>query len=218
MDIARELLTRTRNISACLDSMVRPHQRVIELRGELSKGPFAELGCAKQALEADLRSIEDLLAKGMVNEAWSAISLYEGRVGLMLPSLHRLAGMKRGSRALGMTSSELDAVEERILAHDVRGAESAMDSLCSVAAGPAAGLAGRSPPGGGSACALCGRTIRGDFDLCPYCGFDPRAPTAECPECGGIVLLSFRSCPTCGKRLPARAREGNTVLSSLMIG
>ena len=170
MDIARELLTRTRNISACLDSMVRPHQRVIELRGELSKGPFAELGCAKQALEADLRSIEDLLAKGMVNEAWSAISLYEGRVGLC--SCRPPPGrMKRGP-GLGMTSKELDAVEERILAHDVRGAESAMDSLCSVAAGPPAGLCREVATGWRVRLCALRPHDEGDPDLCPYCGFD----------------------------------------------
>lgn len=215
LEVARELLARTRNIGACLDSMVRPHQRVIDLRTELSKEPFAELGRVRQALEMDLASIEGLLARGLVNEACSALSHYEGRVGLMLPSLRRLAGMKRGSRATGMGSRELEDIEERILAHDMYGAESAMSAFCSAAA-PCP--TGETSSGAAADCALCGRPIKGDRDLCPYCGWDTRTPAGECPECGGIVLLTFRSCPSCGKKLPARVRENNTVLSSLMIG
>ena len=215
IDTARELLARTRNISAALDSLLLPHQQVISLKSELSREPFTELERTRAALLAELTSIENLLGRGLVNEAGSSISAYEGRVGLILPSLHRLAGMRRGIRAMDAAVPALDGIEDLILSHELRAAESAMSAVQTLPALP-------SPPASPSGedtirCALCGRAVRADLDLCPYCGWEPGAPAGECPECGSTVLLRFQACPACWKRLP-KAGEARAVVPPLLLG
>lgn len=218
IDTARELLARTRNISACLDSIVQPHLRVLELRNELSSEPFIELERTRIALSSELGSIEGLLGKGLVNEAWSAITAYESRTELMLPSLRRLSGQVRGMRVMGTLSPELDRIEGMVLGHDLAGADTALSALESAGmAAPAKAEPDVTPSIGNrtATCALCGRTVRADLDLCPYCGWELNAPASECPECGSRVLLAFRSCPSCGKGLPERSKGSRMVLSSL---
>jgi hypothetical protein len=222
IDTARELLARTRNISACLDSMVQPHRRVVGLKAELSKGPFVELERTRAELMAELGSIEDLLGRGLVNEACSAINVYEGRVRTMTPSLSRLSAIRRGRRATGASEaslSELGSIEDMVLDQNMVMAESVLAALES--AGDHSGGEVRELPAIDKeerTCALCGRATRSDLDLCPYCGWKRDAPTAECPGCGGTVLTSFRSCPSCGKGLQARALGGRMVFTSLNIG
>ncbi|GEM_PF-6927484 len=213
IDVARELLLRTRNIGACIDSIAEPHRKVIELRNELSREPFGELDRVVDDLSAELRSIEELLSRGMVNEAWSSINVYEGRVSLMTPALRQLAGLKRGMRAMGVVASpELLAIEDMVLGSDLAEAEEALRSFGT------AGSAAVTKPEAVSrseaeerSCAICGRMVRADLDQCPFCGWEVGAPSAECPECGSTVLRSFRACPSCGKGLPTSIREG-TVL------
>lgn len=215
IDTAREMLARTRSISACIDSMAQPYQHVIELRGELSGEPFTELDHTREVLSAELTSIQDLLGKGQVNEACSALAVYEGRVNLMMPLLRQLAGMRRGMRIMGAEAIELIDVEIKILDNDLIGVESILRSFKPRENTSPAPIRDVDNDAGERICVLCGRRARGDLELCPYCGWDPEAPAAECPQCGSTVLRSFRACPSCGKRLADGADEGRTILSPI---
>lgn len=220
IDTARELLARTRSISTSLDSIARAHLKVIELKDELSGELFIGLDRIRQAFSAELSSIETLLGKGLVNEAWSAMSAYEGRIVLLAPSLGRLSAVMtemRDKKRDAAASRELAGIEGMLLALDLTGADRALMAL--EQEGPSCRPACTPPPRGLEAvtCVLCGRTAPGDLGLCPYCGWDPSAPSAECPECGSPVLLSFRSCPSCGKGLP-QSDQKRMVLSSLNLG
>jgi hypothetical protein len=215
IDTARELLARTRSISTSLDSIARAHLKVVELKDELSGEPFIGLDRIRQALSTELSAIEALLGKGLVNEAWSAMSAYEGRIVLLAPVLGRLSAVlrKRSNKKMDAAASrELAGIEGMMLALDLAGADRALVAL--EQEDPSKPACAPPREQGAVTCALCGRTAPGGLGLCPYCGWDPSAPSAECPECGSPVLLSFRSCPSCGKGLP-QSDQKRMVLSSL---
>lgn len=219
IDVARELLVRTKNIGTCIDSIAEPHRRVVDLRSELSKEPFAELDRTTEVLSDELRSIEKLLSHGMINEAWSAVAGYEGRVRLMLPALRQLAGIRRGMRAMGATvaSPEVLTIEDMVLDNDMAGAEEMLRSFGPAGVPPIPRLeVTPSPETGGRSCTICGRKVRGDLDQCPFCGWELGAPSAECPECGSTVLRSFRACPSCGKGLSSSNRERKNIISPII--
>jgi len=219
IDTAKELLARTRSISISLDSIARAHLKVVELKDELSGEPFIGLDRITHTLSTELGSIETLLGKGLVNEAWSAMSAYEGRIVLLAPSLGRLSAVMtemRNKKMDAAASRELAGIEGMLLALDLTGADRALAALeQEEASSRPACVTPRDLAA--VTCVLCGRTVPGDLGLCPYCGWDPKAASAECPGCGSPVLLSFRSCPSCGKGLP-QGDQKRMVLSSLNLG
>ncbi|MBI0583786.1 MAG: zinc ribbon domain-containing protein [Methanomassiliicoccus sp.] len=207
--LARELLARTRNISASLDAIVEPHLRIIKLKNDLSLEPFTGLALSRKRLMFELDWIESLLSQGMAAEAWSAINAYEGRLALLAPSLQRLVN----ARDRMTLETQMD-IEERIMGNDLTRAECALRALESDRGAKAAVPAVPAPVAEDlRSCGLCGRSVRTDARLCPYCGWDPEARSADCPYCGSTVLMSFRSCPSCGKKVFPAAGEGRLVTS-----
>ncbi len=213
MDIARDILARTKLINQRIDELIDLHQKVMVHRSQLETGPFARNDRLRSDLLARLEGVEKLIRSANHTEASNSLNSYELAVKWSQPLLSRMLGLedlaqRGGPDSLGRVSSSLQEIENMIILEDYLGADDALKKLEAEKEDLSADVKAAVPPPplppkkggahGDTTCGLCGAGIATGAIMCPVCGYDLKSAIVECASCGKRVSDAFNNCPFCG--------------------